>query len=170
MIKQSISIDERKLVNIMEREGMNVVNIGEDSFQYCNGYMVAICDYDMDIVIQKLFNIGALTNYKNWTPKRTQDLTTAIDLSKEVDAEKTEFLHSYYCGARMAYVFKIGDKYFYYDKRYVDVFKDATFKGVFDEDGDIPALKIYNQNKFIGLILAVISPESTKTLLSILGK
>lgn len=160
MVKEQY-IDERKLAKIMNSSRVNVVNIGEDNLQYCNGYMLVNFNYEYDLAIQNLFKIGALKNYKNWQSNKTQDLSSIIECEKEIETEKTGYLYSYNCGSDIANIFKIEGKYFYYDKKYVDIFKDVTFKAAFASSGSIPILKAYSKDKFIGLVLAVRTFDDT---------
>lgn len=151
MIIKIMFINESKLAKLITGDSNHIVNLKEDSFEYCNGYMLVECTYSLDLVIQKLFKIGAITNYKNWTPQKTSDLTKTIICKDEIEAMPTVYLKMK--GNKLCNIFKIGDKYISYKKEFVDVFQNVSYKASSLEE--IPTLRVYGDDKFIGLLMPI---------------
>lgn len=150
MIKIESFINENKLGKQIIGEGNHIVNLEENYFQYCNGFVIVNCTYNLDLVIQKLFKIGAISNYKNWKVKKTFDFTDILSCKKEVEATQTLYLKK--SNNSLVSIFKIGNKFFSYKKEFVDIFKNATFKA---DDSLLPNLRVYGNGEFIGLILPI---------------
>lgn len=152
MIRYESFINENKLAKLIQGNEKNLINLKDDSFEYCNGFFMVNCTYNLDLIIQKLFKIGAITNYRNWTPKQSFDLTKIIECKNEIEAVKTPYLKD--LGSKgIANVFKIGDKFVSYKKEYVDMFKNVQYK--VSDEGLLPNLKIYGNGEFIGLLMPV---------------
>ena len=152
MLKQSF-INENKLAKLISNSGRHIVNLKDDSFQYCNGYILANCTYDLDIVIQKLFRSGAITNYKKWEPKESKELKEAIECEGEIEAVLTPYLKSLPYSRNVSNIFKAGDKFISYNKEYVDLFKDVQYK--VSNNSFTPNLRVYGNGKLIGVIMPV---------------
>lgn len=150
MIKIESFINENKLGKQIIGEGNHIVNLEENYFQYCNGFVIVNCTYNLDLVIQKLFKIGAISNYKNWKAKRAFDFTKILSCKKEVEAIQTLYLKK--SNNNLVSIFKIGNKFFSYKKQFVDIFKNVTFKA---DDSLLPNLRVYGNGEFIGLILPI---------------
>lgn len=149
MIKTEIFINESKLGKLIQSDDNHIVNLKEDSFVYCNGYIIVNLTYDVDLVIQKLFKVGAISNYKNWTPKKTHDLKEIIQCNTEIEVTKTPYLKM--VGSKIASIFKVGDKFVSYNKDYVEIFKNVQYK--VSDEGLLPNLRVYANGEFIGLIM-----------------
>jgi len=150
MIKRETFINEGKLAKFIQGDGNHIINLQEEYFEYCNGYFLINCNYDLDLIIQKLFKIGAISNYKNWTPKKTRDFNDITHCEKEIEAIKTPYLKLGSSGL-IVNIFKIGDKFVSYRKDYIDIFKNVEYKVA--DDGVLPNLRAYGNGEFIGLIL-----------------
>jgi hypothetical protein len=154
MIRKLSNINERKLTKIIDGD-LSIVNIKKDGFQYSNGCIVANCTYENDIVIQKLFSVGAIKDYRNWTPKKTMDLSKLLKIDKEIEAEKTRYLYKLPSG-ETANIFKADGAYHYIQKQYVDVFKDVNYSIGSNKLTELPFLVIRGCGKeLVGVILPV---------------
>ena len=152
MINKKSFINESKLNQLIHLEGSHIVNIEEDYFQYCNGYFLVNCTYDLDSVIQKLFKVGAISNYRNWKPTKTHDFQELVKCECEIEATLTPYLKM--CGNKnLANIFKIGNNFVSYNKNYIDMFKNVKYKA--SNDSKIPNLRIYGDGKFIGLLMPI---------------
>ncbi|MBX4259793.1 hypothetical protein KTC96_25030 (plasmid) [Clostridium estertheticum] len=151
MISKTIFINERKLAKLITGDSNHIVNLKEDIFEYCNGFILVNCTYDLDLVIQKLFKAGAIANYKNWTPQKTSDLTKTTICEDEIEAIPTSYLKMK--GNKLCNIFKIGDKYISYKKEFVDIFQNVSYKASSIEE--IPTLRAYGDDKFIGLLMPI---------------
>lgn len=126
----------------------NIVNLREDGFQYCNGFIAAECGFEHRKVLAKLFKIGALRG--KLEPEQSYDLTEALEAENEVPAIKTDYLRQ--CEDRLACVFKIGDSYYLYNKTFIDVFENVTYKANrMDTQGVM--LRAYEGDKLVGTVL-----------------
>ncbi|APC41556.1 hypothetical protein [Clostridium estertheticum] len=150
MINHKEFINESKLSKLMQVDERNIVNLNDDGFEYCNGYLIVECTYDLDIVIQKLFKIGAITNYRNWTPTLSTELGFVTKCENELEAIKTPYLKDVRSKG-IVNIFKIGDKFVSYQKEYVDIFKNVQYRA--SNDGILPNLRIYVNEEFIGVIM-----------------
>ena len=149
MINKENFINESKLAKLIQGSCNHIVNIKDDSFQYCNGMFIVNCTYDLDLVIQKLFKVGAISNYKSWTPLRSNDFKSVTECEKEVTAILTKYLKINTFG--LSNIFKIGDKFISYSKIYVDIFKNVEYKAA---DGmELPTLRVYGDGNLIGVIM-----------------
>lgn len=154
MIKRDAFINESKLGKLIQGLADNhIVNIKDDHFEYCDGHILIICTYDLDLIIQKLFKIGAIKNYKNWTPLKSHDLKDIIECKSEIEAIKTPYLKNLSQSGQIANIFKIGNKFVSYKKEYIDIFKNVEYK--VSDEGILPSLRIYGNGEFIGLIMPV---------------
>ena len=135
-----------KLITVGER---NIVNLTDEGFQYCNGFVLVECDYSMDKVVSKLIRVGALKIGKEVKSLLTYDLSKWTDTSKDIPAHKTDYLRE--SGNIIGRVFKVDDNYYLYNKTLVDIFEDAKYTATID--GGSAILKAYNGDKFIGLAL-----------------
>lgn len=151
MIRKPSYINEAKLCKFIGGD-RDIVNLKEDYFEFCNGFIIVNCTYEMDQVIQKLFRIGAISNYKEWKPRKEFDLSSALECKTEVDATRTGYLKQ--ANDRLFYVFKIKDKYITFDKNYVDIFENVTYKAEGDES-EYPKLRIYRGDKLVGSLMPV---------------
>lgn len=152
MIKRESFINESKLAKLIQGAGNHIVSLKEDYFEYCDGYIIINCTYDLDLVIQKLFKIGAIKNYKNWTPLKSFESKDIVACKNEIQATQTQYLKD--LGSRgVANIFKIGNKFFSYNKNYIDMFKNVEYRAA--DDGILPNLRVYGDGKFIGLILPI---------------
>lgn len=167
MIKKSSNIDERKLVKVI-KEGYSYVNIQDNGFQYSEGHIVVNCTYENDLVIQKLFSIGAIKDYRNWTPTKSYDFSKILKIDKEIKAEKTKYLYQMPSGELT--IFKTDDgKYHYVQKQYVDIFKDVDYSATSDNT-EFPLLIARNYKKeLIGVILPVRIAKEEDNILKIIN-
>lgn len=149
MIKREMFINESKLSKLIQGAGNHIVNLKEDYFEYCDGYLIINCTYELDLVIQKLFKIGAIKNYKNWTPLKSCDFKEIVACENEIIATQTPYLKVGNSG--VATIFKIGNTFVSYKKEYVDIFKNVEYKA--SNDGVLPNLRVYSNGEFIGLIM-----------------
>jgi hypothetical protein len=132
--------------------GRNVVNVFEDKFQYCNGMFLVNLSYGHHDVISKLFKVKAIESYREFNSKETHNFSKLIEVEKEIEAEETKFLKD--VGVNyLARVFKIGDKYCLYNKKYLEIFKDVTYRA--NPDDAIPTLRVYYGKEFVGLLLPI---------------
>ena len=153
MIKRESFINESKLGKFIQGSGHHIVNLKEEDFQYSNGYFLINCAYDLDFVISKLFKIGAISNYKNWTPLKTMDFKMITECEKEIEAIQTPYLKEHRNSNQLSSVFKIGEKFVSYRKDYIDIFKNVQFKA--PDDGLLPNLRVYGGDNLIGVILPI---------------
>lgn len=155
MINKKIFINESKLSKLINLGSNNIVNLKDDYFEYCNGYFLVNCTYNLDLVIQKLFKTGAIKNYKNWEPERSFNLDDVINCEKETGAIKTEYLKMHkFNNGDLTYVFKIGNRYLSYNKDYCDIFQNVEYRAN-DNGSEFPYLRIYGDGKLIGVILPI---------------
>jgi hypothetical protein len=128
----------------------NVVNLGDDGFQYSNGYFVAVCNYNHSKVISKLYAAGALKGKRGMEAKQTCDLSEFLKPQNEIPAIKTDFLMQ--TGDCIGYIFKINDTYYVYNKSFIDVFGYAAYKArVMDAKGVL--LMAYDGDELIGAVM-----------------
>jgi hypothetical protein len=146
-------INEKKLSALIKRDSTRIVNLFDDYFEYCNGYILAVCNYDNHKIIQTLFNVGALENYRNLTAITTRDLTDIKKTDIEFEAERTQYIKDF--GSYQARVFKIQGKHYIYNTSNLDVFKWVTYKASMDKSSSIPVLRIYENEKLVGLVLPI---------------
>ena len=126
----------------------NIVNLREDGFQYCNGFIAAECGFEHRKVLAKLINVGALKG--KFEPEQSLDLAEILKAKNEVPAVKTDYFRQ--CEDQLAYVFKIDDGYYLYNKAYIDIFENVTYKA--DSTGAYKmALRVYDQDKLVGIVL-----------------
>jgi hypothetical protein len=142
-------INQTALCKLIIADGRNIVNLKDNGFQYCNGFMMAECNYDMDRVLSKLFKAGALKAGKELKPTQTTDLSKIIETPNEVPAFITEYMRV--SGDIVGYVFKVGNEYYTYNKTLIDVFEGVTYVAAID--GERAILKAYQGTKFVGLAL-----------------
>ena len=142
-------INQSALCKLIKANGRDIVNLNNNGFQYCNGYMMAECDYEMERVISKLLKVRALSAGKELKPTRTQDLSKIIETTNEVLVLRTEYMRV--SGDKVGYVFKVNGEFYTYSKDLVDVFEGVTYTAVVD--GEKVILKVYQGTKFEGLIL-----------------
>lgn len=152
MIKRKTFINESKLAKLIQGDGNHIINLKDESFEYCNGYLIADCTYDLDLVIQKLFKIGAISDYKNWTPRKSREFNDVTQCENEIEATQTPYLKKSSQG-HLAQVFKIGKTFVSYRKDYIDIFENVEYKA--SDEGLLPNLRVYGNGKFIGLILPI---------------
>jgi len=151
MINKENFINESKLAKIIQSSCSHIVNIKDESFQYCNGLIIVNCTYDLDLVIQKLFKVGAISNYKNWLSNKTHDFKAMTECEKEVPADLTGYLKMN--GNKLSYVFKIGNRFISYKKDFIDLFENVEFKAA---DGmELPNLRVYGDGNLIGIICPI---------------
>jgi|GEM_PF-5505997 len=155
MIKNKTFINESRLGRLIQANltGTNIVNLKDDCFEYCNGHLFVTCSYNLDLVIQKLFKTGAISNYKNWTPERSNDFKGTFDCKSEIEATQTPYLKKLKSTGELANIFQIGNKFVSYQKRYIDIFENVQYK--VSDEGALPSLRVYADEKLIGFIAAV---------------
>lgn len=128
----------------------NIVNLENNGFQYSNGCIVAVCDYSHRKVISKLYTAGALKGKRRMEAEQTCDLSEFLKPQNEIPAIKTDFLMQ--VGDLVGYVFKINDNYYLYNKVFIDVFENVTYKArPMDTNGIL--LMAYDGDKLIGVVL-----------------
>jgi hypothetical protein len=160
-------INQKALCKLISKGYKSIVNPKADNFEYCNGYMVVMCDYDQHEVIHKLFKMGIVSNYKKWEPVDGTDLSGFLTAIEEVPAEKTSYLKV--IGDKVAVVFKIGERYFFYNKNIIDVWENVIFKAD-NVDKYSAMLRIYEKDKLVGIALNMrdIDEESLKEDMKVL--
>lgn len=148
-------INQKKLAQLIKTNSRNIVNLKDDNFEYCDGHILAICDYEQHEVIQKLFKVGALSNYRNLTPKETFDTSSIINCKHgEVEAVRTGFLkeNNFY---GLLVMFKANGKYIPVQKKFVDIFENVTYKAENVENIEVHPIRVYRDEEFVGLMLPV---------------
>lgn len=152
MINKKMFINESKLGQEIQGSYNHIVNLKEDYFEYCNGMFLVNCTYDLDLVIQKLFKAGAISNYKDWKSIKNHDFKDLIECKTEVSATLTPYL-KYDHGQNLMNVFKVGDNFVSYSKKFVDIFKNVEYKG--SDSGKVPMLRVYGDGNLIGVMIPV---------------
>ena len=152
-------INQVALCKLITANNRDIVNLKEKGFQYCNGYMMAECDYVMGKVVSKLFKVGALTIGKELKSNRELDLMKILEPTEEIPAFKTDYLRQ--AGYATACVFKAGEKYYLYNKTFVDVFEGVTYTATFD--GEKAILRVYQGTELQGVILNMRIKQDIKT-------
>jgi len=142
-------INQSALCKLITVDGRNTVNLKDNGFLYCNGFIMAECDYNMDKVISKLFRVRALKAGKEFKPEQTADLSKMLEATGEIPALKTDYMRQ--SGDITGCVFKIGDNYYTYNKIFIDVFEDVTYTAVID--GEKATLRAHWGGKLIGIVL-----------------
>lgn len=146
-----------KLITVGAR---NIVNIKEDGFQYCNGCMMAECDYSNNKVLSKLFRVGAIQAGEKLKASLTTDLTKILQEPGEAPARRTKYMiQTDKYDKSIAVIFEVNNHYYAYNKAYIDVFEGATYAIV--TDGARAMLKVYQGEKLIGIVLNI---KTEKTL------
>jgi hypothetical protein len=143
-------INQTALCKLITTGGRNIVNLKDNGFQYCNGYMIAECNYDMDRVLSKLLKVGTLKAGKELKASQTTDLSKIIETPNEAPAFKTDYVRT--VGNIAGYVFRVGSEYYTYNKTTIDVFEGVTYTAAV-ADGERAILKAYQGTKFVGLAL-----------------
>jgi hypothetical protein len=152
-------INQVALCKLITTNSRDIVNLKERGFQYCNGYIVAECDYVMDKVVSKLIKVGALRVGKELKPNRELDLTKILEPTEEMPAFKTDYLRQ--TERTTVCVFKVGEKYYLYNKNYVDVFENVTYTATLD--GEKAILRVYQGTELQGMILNMRIKQDVKT-------
>jgi hypothetical protein len=157
-MKNEKVIDEKALCSLIKTSSRHIVNILEDKFQYCNGYVFVVCSYENHEVIQRLFKVGALNNYRNITSSCTHDFSDITKCSDETEAIRTSFLKAFKDKFREKYtacVFKINGNYYLFDEKFVNVFKNVQFKSSSSDKHTIPLLRAYDGDNLVGVIMPI---------------
>ncbi len=149
-------INEKKLSKLITKNDRNILRVFDEDFYYCNGYIMALCDYSHYDIIGKLIKVGAIANIRDFTPKESIDLQPIIGPDdEEYAAEITGFYVKYFTN-ELYRIFKINGKLYSYNQKYLDVFEDVEYRATIDKNTKYPKLKIYSKDKkFIGLIMPI---------------
>lgn len=145
-------INQKKLCSFIKAGGRNIVNIFEDKLQYCNGYILVKLSYNHHEIISKLFKVEAIDGYRSFKSKETVDLSDVLSADSEVEVVETKFIKEMginYLGR----VFKVNEKYCIYNQKYIDIFKNVTFRA--NPNEEVPTLRVYYNENLVGLILPI---------------
>jgi hypothetical protein len=148
-------INEKKLSKLITKNDRNILRVFDEEFHYCNGYIFATCNYSHYEVISKLVKVGAIKDIKTFTPKESIDLKKIIEIDgPEYKAEMTSYYKELYLTG-FARIFKINDKYYAYDQRYLDIFEHVEYRAAMNSY-NLPNLRLYgSDNNLVGIVLPI---------------
>lgn len=145
-------INQVALCKLITVGGRNIVNIKENSFQYCNGYMMAECDYGNNKVLSRLFRVEAIQAGEKLKAKETVYLADILQQPGEIPARRTKYMiqiGEYY--KKVAAIFEANNHYYAYNKAYIDVFENVTY--TITPEGEKAILKVYEGKNLVGIVL-----------------
>lgn len=156
-------IDETKLVAVIKHSKLDVVNLNDNNFEYSDGHIIAICNYNNYKVINTLFTKKSILNMRDWKPIKTSDLSKMLNCEYELEAVNTGFIKS--LNGREYYIYKIADTYYSFNKRFVDVFNHVHYYKANVENGTA-ILRVYESGELQGVILMARMDESNQEVLA----
>jgi ABC-type transport system substrate-binding protein len=145
-------INQSALCKLITTGSTNIVNIREDGFQYCNGYMMSECSYEDSKILSKLIRVGAIRAGEKMRSDNSKDLTQVLQKHGEIPARQTKYmLQTDRYDKPIAVIFEANNHYYAYNKAFIDVFSGVTYTVI--PDGDSAMLKAYQGEKLIGIVL-----------------
>lgn len=147
---------ENKIIKLINSTYKNIVNLVDDGFWYCNGFMAVKCNFYQHRIIAKLFELGAIEDYKQWKPRESIDLSiyTTIDKNKLNQALNTGYLKKLEYKKFNSVVFKsvIDNQFWFFDERFVEIFSGSEFYFL-EDNGHV--LYAFEDGELIGVILGI---------------
>jgi len=145
-------INQVALCKLITVGGRNIVNIKENSFQYCNGYMMAECGYNNNKVLSRLFRVEALQAGEKLKAKETVSLAEILQQPGETPARRTKYMiQTDGYDKSVAAIFEANNHYYTYNKAYIDVFENVTY--TITPEGKKAILKVYEGKNLVGIVL-----------------